>query len=270
MFVPLVYAATVTLLSLRSFASASPLIVGREGQGVWNPHITAPSEGDVWTVGSTQLVTWDTDDIPHYAKDNIGTLLLGYFDGSTQEHLDTRESGAVFLFLILLFDCRRQSIPLQRVSLLPTVTCIFKSPMSSPAIRTSSFVCAYTLFRGKLLTVRAVMGNSGNASPEFRITRHSRPGMSSESFDKASPQKGSDDPDSKPAPSNFVPVSPGSLSPDQLLSDARKSDSIETEQASTDTQPSAYCKERHSGSKTGNTWSSTHDSTSGEGRSRHC
>jgi len=93
MFVSLVYTATAALLSLRSFVCASPLIMGREGHGVWNPHITAPSEGDVWTVGSTQLVTWDTGDIPHYAKDNTGTLLLGYFDGSTHEHLDTRESG---------------------------------------------------------------------------------------------------------------------------------------------------------------------------------
>ena len=88
MFVSLVYAATVALLSLRSFASAFPF-VARAGQGTVNPPITAPQAGDVWTVGSTQLVTWDTDEIPPSAADSTGTLLLGYFDGHSRgENLD--------------------------------------------------------------------------------------------------------------------------------------------------------------------------------------
>lgn len=89
MFAPFVYAASVALLSLRSFVYASPL-VARGGQTVWNPPITAPRAGDVWTVGSTQLVTWNTDEIPPSAASNVGTLLLGYFDGDTPgENLDT-------------------------------------------------------------------------------------------------------------------------------------------------------------------------------------
>ena len=89
MFAPFLYAASVALLSLRSFVYASPL-VAREGQGVWNPPITAPRAGDVWTVGSTQLVTWDTHAIPPSAKDKTGTLLLGYFDDDRHgENLDT-------------------------------------------------------------------------------------------------------------------------------------------------------------------------------------
>jgi hypothetical protein len=89
MFTPFVYAASVALLSLRSFVYASPL-VAREGQVIWNPPITAPRAGDVWMVGSTQFVTWDTHAIPPSAKSNTGTLLLGYFDGDDHaENLDT-------------------------------------------------------------------------------------------------------------------------------------------------------------------------------------
>jgi len=92
MFLPLVCAATVALLSLHSFVSASPL-VARAAQGAWNPPITAPQAGDVWTVGSTQLVTWDTSQIPPHAASNTGTLLLGYFDGHTRnENLDVGQS----------------------------------------------------------------------------------------------------------------------------------------------------------------------------------
>ena len=93
MFISPVYVATVALLSLHSFVSASPL-VARAGQGAVNPHITAPKAGDVWTVGSTQLVTWDTNEIPPSAANNTGTLILGYFDGhSSGENLDMGQSN---------------------------------------------------------------------------------------------------------------------------------------------------------------------------------
>jgi len=91
MFVPLVYAATVTLLSLRSLVSAVPL-VARAGQGAWNPPITTPRAGDVWTAGSSQNVTWDTSKIPPSAENNTGILLLGYYDESEGENLDIGES----------------------------------------------------------------------------------------------------------------------------------------------------------------------------------
>lgn len=91
MFVSLVYATTVALLSLHSFVSASPL-VARSGHGIWNPPITAPKAGDVWIVGSPQTVTWDTNKIPPHAANKTGTLLLGYYDGHTNsENLDTRK-----------------------------------------------------------------------------------------------------------------------------------------------------------------------------------
>ena len=79
MFMSRVYVATVALLSLHSFVSASPLVT-RAVQGAWSPPITAPQARDVWTVRSTQLVSWNTDEIPPSAANNTGTLLLGYFD----------------------------------------------------------------------------------------------------------------------------------------------------------------------------------------------
>lgn len=91
MFVSLVYTATVALFSLRSLVSAVPL-VARAGQGAWNPPITTPREGDVWTVGSPQNVTWDTSQIPPSAVNKTGILLLGYYGESDGENLDIGES----------------------------------------------------------------------------------------------------------------------------------------------------------------------------------
>jgi hypothetical protein len=103
MFALFVYLAPVALLSLHSFVHSSPL-VAREGQGAWNPPITAPSAGDVWPVGSTQLVTWDTHHIPPSAMNNTGTLLLGYFDGDTHgENLNTRELDRALSFIGAVF-----------------------------------------------------------------------------------------------------------------------------------------------------------------------
>ena len=91
MFVSLVPVATVALLSLRSFVSASPL-VARHRHGAYNPPITSPREGVDWEVGSTQTVTWDASHIPPFATNDTGTLLLGYLDGySDNENLDTRK-----------------------------------------------------------------------------------------------------------------------------------------------------------------------------------
>lgn len=95
MFMSRVCVATVALLSLRSFVSASPL-VARAVQGVWTPPVTAPKAGDVWTVGSTQLVSWKSDEIPPSAANNTGTLFLGYFDGYREgENLDIGQPNDV-------------------------------------------------------------------------------------------------------------------------------------------------------------------------------
>jgi len=56
---------------------------------VVTPEITKPVAGDLWTVGTQQLVQWDTSDIPDEAKNYTGSIVLGYSDGVTDsENLD--------------------------------------------------------------------------------------------------------------------------------------------------------------------------------------
>ena len=58
----------------------------------FEPHITAPTAGAVWHIGSTQNVTWDTSNIPPSNVNQTGLILLGYLvNGSEDEHLDGRE-----------------------------------------------------------------------------------------------------------------------------------------------------------------------------------
>lgn len=58
---------------------------------VYNPAVKSPAEGDVWNVGETKTVTWDSSVIPQDGKNHTGLLLLGYVeDGSSNEHLDIK------------------------------------------------------------------------------------------------------------------------------------------------------------------------------------
>ncbi|KDN52331.1 hypothetical protein K437DRAFT_243795 [Tilletiaria anomala UBC 951] len=51
---------------------------------VYNPHITSPAGGEVWTAGSQQTVTWDTSDLPAELEHATSMLKLGFepADGS--------------------------------------------------------------------------------------------------------------------------------------------------------------------------------------------
>ncbi|KAF9644283.1 hypothetical protein BDM02DRAFT_3077858, partial [Thelephora ganbajun] len=113
---------------------ASPLVT-RAGHGTWNPQITAPQAGDIWTVGSTQFVTWNTDRIPPSAVNKTGALFLGFLDGyATSENLDIHRPLAYGFPLI--DGCVSVQVP----DVKPRDTYIV-----------------------------VLMGNSGNASPEFTI-----------------------------------------------------------------------------------------------------
>ncbi|KAF7985570.1 hypothetical protein HWV62_3843 [Athelia sp. TMB] len=50
---------------------------------VFNPTITSPKAGDVWTPGQTVTVTWETDNIPTVAQSYTGTLDLGHPDANS-------------------------------------------------------------------------------------------------------------------------------------------------------------------------------------------
>ena len=77
-------AIATALIAASAAVSAAPGIV-------FDPPITAPTAGQIWTIGSTQTVTWDTTNIPEGSLNQTGLILLGFIeDGSDDEHLDTR------------------------------------------------------------------------------------------------------------------------------------------------------------------------------------
>lgn len=146
--------------------------------------------------------------------------------------------------------------------------------MSSPEIPTSSSVRVCTYSQHQSLTIRVVMGNSGNASPEFTITKHrSRPGTTHRPFDNDGISHGnSGNPDSKQLPPGSIPVSPNPAFPDLPVSDS-KADPIELPEPTLSDTPApaqSQCKGRSSNSRSGSTSSLAHDKPSGQGPDRHC
>ncbi|KAH9892700.1 hypothetical protein C8Q73DRAFT_69041 [Cubamyces lactineus] len=124
------FTAIVTaLVAAATAVSAAPGIV-------FSPPITSPKAGDVWTAGTTQIVTWDTTNIPPANANQTGLILLGYIeDGSEDEHLDTKHP------LATNFPITAGSISVD----VPSVT-----PRDDYVV--------------------VLFGDSGNTSPKFTIT----------------------------------------------------------------------------------------------------
>ncbi|KAI0659944.1 hypothetical protein C8Q70DRAFT_105287 [Cubamyces menziesii] len=102
----------------------------------FEPHITAPTAGAVWHIGSTQNVTWDTSNIPPSNVNQTGLILLGYLvDGSEDEHLDGQHPLAV-------------NFP---------ITAGYASVVVPDVAPRDDYIVV-------------LFGNSGNASPQFTIT----------------------------------------------------------------------------------------------------
>lgn len=55
------------------------------------PTITSPTGDSIWPAGSSQDVSWLTDNIPAEAQSYTVTILLGYF-ANNSENLDIRKS----------------------------------------------------------------------------------------------------------------------------------------------------------------------------------
>lgn len=59
---------------------------------VYDPAITSPKQGDVWTAGAQQTVTWDASQIGADGKNTTAMLLLGHqMPGDLSEYLDLSE-----------------------------------------------------------------------------------------------------------------------------------------------------------------------------------
>ncbi|KIP06221.1 hypothetical protein PHLGIDRAFT_46693, partial [Phlebiopsis gigantea 11061_1 CR5-6] len=58
---------------------------------VYDPAITSPKQGDVWTAGAQQTVTWDASQIGADGKNTTAMLLLGHqMPGDLSEYLDLK------------------------------------------------------------------------------------------------------------------------------------------------------------------------------------
>lgn len=82
------FTAIVSVLALAVSTTTATPVDARAELIVVTPHITAPADGDVWTIGSEQLVQWDTSAIPDEAKNQTGSIVLGFDDGTGSENLD--------------------------------------------------------------------------------------------------------------------------------------------------------------------------------------
>ncbi|TCD69893.1 hypothetical protein EIP91_005717 [Steccherinum ochraceum] len=73
-------------------AAASAVVAGpvtRATLDVWDPKITNPTAGQVWAIGNKQLVAWDLNSIPSSEYNKTGMLLLGYI-ANDSENLDIK------------------------------------------------------------------------------------------------------------------------------------------------------------------------------------
>ncbi|KAI0250937.1 hypothetical protein BJV78DRAFT_1127119 [Lactifluus subvellereus] len=105
---------------------------------VWVPPITAPQAGTTWTVGHKVTVSWDTSTRPAQVTNPTGTLLLGFLDpyGTGGENLDVGN-------------------PLAK-----------GFPLSAGKV---DFVVPDVVPKNNYIV--ALIGDSGNISPEFTITK---------------------------------------------------------------------------------------------------
>jgi hypothetical protein len=92
------FTALLTALgALASSTTASPVApapaaIRRNVDIVYSPHVFEPAQGAKWQIGITEYVKWDTSNPPPGAENNVGTILLGFYnDTSGNEHLDYGE-----------------------------------------------------------------------------------------------------------------------------------------------------------------------------------
>ncbi|KAG2037794.1 hypothetical protein BDR03DRAFT_863160 [Suillus americanus] len=117
---------------LLAFATAAP--VHPVELLAWSPTILCPTRFTIWPRGSTQTVTWETDNIPEEKLNSTGLLLLGYM-ANNSENLDIKHPLAVNFPII-------------------SGEVTFTVPDNATV-------------RGNAIVV--LFGDSGNASPEFAI-----------------------------------------------------------------------------------------------------
>jgi hypothetical protein len=117
----------------------NPISISLGGRDVWAPPVTEPNADTTWTVGETVTATWDTSTRPDKVTNPRGVLVLGHFnaDQSGGENLDVENP------LAQDFDLDDGSVT-------------FEVPMP-------------TVVQPEHKYFVALIGSSGNISPEFTI-----------------------------------------------------------------------------------------------------
>jgi len=133
----------VTIFAASTAVMAGP--VARAQLDVYDPEITSPIAAQVWAVGSTQLVAWDLTSIPASEYNKTGILLLGHLENNS-ENLDIKHPLATGF-----------SIGAGNVS------------VTVPVVPNRDNY------------VVALLGDSGNISPQFTITNVSGSAVSTAS-----------------------------------------------------------------------------------------
>ena len=98
MFAPRV-AAFLSALALSMTATAVPTaavpksttfasVVKPNEFDIYNPPITAPAAGDIWAVGSSQVVQWDVSKIGNSGRNTTANVYLGHQFPDGSEYLD--------------------------------------------------------------------------------------------------------------------------------------------------------------------------------------
>ena len=86
------FTAIITALAIAVSTTTATPVDARSELIVVNPPITSPAAGNIWPVGSQQLVQWDTSNIPPEADGYTGSIVLGYDDGQDEsENLNYRK-----------------------------------------------------------------------------------------------------------------------------------------------------------------------------------
>ncbi len=67
---------TAMLCALVASVFATSIHIARDVNDVYAPPITSPNASTVWTVNTTQTVTWDTSNPPAQITNPIGTIRL--------------------------------------------------------------------------------------------------------------------------------------------------------------------------------------------------
>ncbi|KAF4593547.1 hypothetical protein EYR40_008334 [Pleurotus pulmonarius] len=62
--------------AIASVANAAVVNVARAAQDVFVPHIESPKLGDVFVVGDSLTVTWDTTNAPEHITNTAGAVML--------------------------------------------------------------------------------------------------------------------------------------------------------------------------------------------------